>query len=111
MRCAVCAVRDLHAGADQAGGDHAPAHRFAVQQPPVVRFCLQRVADGVSEIQDAALAAFPLVGAYHLGFHPNAFGDQSLQQRAIAPQQSVAVRLHQLEDRRIANHAILHRLK
>ena len=45
----------------QAGGDHSPADGFAMQEVLVVGLRLQRMADGVAEVQDAPLAILALV--------------------------------------------------
>ena len=50
----------------------------------VSRLRFQRVSNGVAEVKDATLAALPLVAAHHIGLHPDAIGNQLLQQLAIS---------------------------
>src|ERR1017187_26807 len=51
------------------GGAHAPRHGLTMQKAGVSGFGLERMAKGVTEIQDAAQVAFPFVARDHLGFH------------------------------------------
>ena len=55
---------------DPGRGQEAPAHGFAVREAPVARDRLERVAQGVPEVQDLPLAAFALVTTHHLGLDP-----------------------------------------
>ena len=48
--------------------DHPQRHRLPVQEA-VARGRLQRVADGVTEVQDGAPAGLGLVLGHHLGLH------------------------------------------
>ena len=57
-------------GAELQRRDHAERDRLAVQQA-VARRRLQRVPDGVAEVQDRAPARFRLVRRDHVGLHPN----------------------------------------
>ena len=72
IRCAVCLPVNLHASPMRGRGDHSPADGFAVQQLLVAGLGFQSVPDGVAEVQNAALAAFALVGTDDVGLHPDA---------------------------------------
>ena len=61
-----------------AGGAHAPRDRFAVQEPFVARFGLERMAEGVTEIEDAAEIALALIGGDHFSLNADRRGDDAL---------------------------------
>ena len=67
--------RDAARGAERQRGDHAQRHRLAVQQV-VARRRLERVADGVAEVQDRAPAALVLVLGDDLRLHAHRARDQ-----------------------------------
>ena len=107
MRLRGFGVDLLHGGGNHGSGHHAPGDGFTVQEVLVTGFGFQRVADGVSEIEDAAQAGFALVGGNHLGLHLHTFGDQPFQRGGIALQDALAVLLHEVEDVGAANDAAL----
>ena len=61
------------------GGAHAERHCFAMQESRVCGLGFERVAERVSEIQDAAEVAFPLIGGHDLGFDAHRIGDDTLE--------------------------------
>ena len=60
------------------GGAHAPGDGLAVQKADVAGLGLERVAEGVTEIQDAAQIAFALVAGDHFGFHADGIADDAV---------------------------------
>ena len=57
-----------------------------MQEPRVARFSFERVAEGVAEIQNAAQAAFALVGGNHLHLHAHGVGDDAVHGIGLARQ-------------------------
>ena len=73
------------------GGAHAPSHRFAVEETRVAGLGLERMAEGVAEIENAAEVAFALVARDHFAFHPHGIGDDAVDRRVLARQHRGAV--------------------
>ena len=80
------AVSAADGKADVGGGNHSPGDGFAVKQALVAGFGLERVADGVAEVENAAQAAFLLVGGDDFGLQLYARGDHAFQFHGIALQ-------------------------
>jgi hypothetical protein len=57
----------------------------------------ERVADGVSEVQDAAQAPFALVGHDHIGLDAAAIGNDGCQCGAVVREDRRKVRCHPVE--------------
>ena len=68
MRAACGLVDSVHRGGNFGRRDHAPGDRFAVQEMPVSGLGLERVADGMAEVQHPAQTIFALVGGNYFGF-------------------------------------------
>ena len=81
--------------------DHAPGDGFAVQQRTITARRLNRMAEGVAEIENHAHTKLPLIQADHLGLHPDGGRDHLLQRRRIALVNGLAMALNEAEERRI----------
>src|SRR6202140_1743904 len=68
------------------GGDHSPGDGLAVEQAAVAGFRLKRVSDGVTQIKNAAQAAFVFVRRDHFSFQLNGLGDDPFELHEIALQ-------------------------
>ena len=79
---------------------HAAADRFAVQPFAVADARLDRVAEGVAEIEDGAQAALALVLAHDVGLDFAGARDRMRQRGRVARQQLVDVLLDPVEERR-----------
>src|SRR5450432_1052967 len=65
------------------GGDHSPGHGFSVEKMTIGGGGFESVADGVSEIQDAAKIAFFFIRGNHLRFQTNGFGQYPCEEVAV----------------------------
>ncbi len=95
---------------DVGGGNDSPGDGFAVKQALVAGFGLERVADGVAEIEHAAQAAFVLVGGNDFGFQLHGLRDKAFQFHRIALQNLRALLFKAQEKIEIADDAALERL-
>ncbi len=66
---------------DPGRADEAPADRLAVGEAPVAGHRLERVAEGVAEVQDVAQAALALVALDDVGLDPAGGGDRVVDLR------------------------------
>jgi hypothetical protein len=81
----------------------ADGHALAMQQPVgIARRGLQRVAEGVAEVQKRTVALLGLVAGHDVGLHLHRPADRLGAQRRVARGQRRAVRLQPVEKRRIA---------
>ena len=87
------------------GGPHAPGDGFAVQQPRVFSFRLQRVAEGVAEIENPAQIAFALVGADDLGFDANRSRNNAFDNLRLLRQNLRGAAVQRFEQIPVADHA------
>jgi hypothetical protein len=71
---------------------HAAADRFAVQPFAVAEAVLDRVAEGVAEVQHGAQAAFALVAPHHVGLDLAGAQDRVRQRGVVARDQLADVR-------------------
>src|SRR6185312_12655147 len=97
----------LHGGGDHGRSYHAPGHGFAVQEVLVPGFSLERVADGVAEVEHAAQVAFLFVHGDNAGLALYALRDQPLQRRDVALQDGIPALLQTGENFRTADYAAL----
>ena len=80
-------ARDRQVG----GGQHAVGDRFAVPEAPVLRHRLERVADGVAVVEDAAQPAFALVLRDDVGLDPARLDDRRREHRRVAGEDRLGV--------------------
>ena len=73
--------------------DHPEGHRLAVQERPVARRGLQRMADGVPEVQRAAQVGLIGVARDELGLDRGSADDEPAQRVVVAGQQRVGAAL------------------
>ena len=94
------------------GLDHADGHRLAMQQAAVIAALrLQRVAEGVAEVQQGALVVLALVRRHDLGLGTATAGHRLLPRRRIARDDSGTVDLQPLEEVPVTQQAVLHHLR
>jgi len=86
---------------------HACAHRFPVQPVAVTEPRLDRVAEGVAEIERGAQSRLALVGGHHRCLDLARPQDRVGERRAIAGAQRREVALEPPEVRRIGDRAVL----
>ena len=103
------AVGAAHAEGDVGGGDHAPGHGFAMQQPTVAGLGFERVADRVAKVQHAAQAVLALVRGNDFRFQFHGLRDQPLQFHRIAFQNARAILLEAQKQFDVADDAALQR--
>ena len=72
--------------AEQCGRHHAQGHGFAMLKTLVVSCALQRVREGVAEIQDLAEPGLAFITAHHFCFYRGVARDEVLQRSGIAAQ-------------------------
>src|ERR1700739_3663151 len=75
--------------------DHAPAHRFAMQQNLIACCLLNGVAYCVAEVQDHAKAVLALIAIHHSSLHANRSRNYLLQGLWIATEHFVYVLFHE----------------
>src|SRR6185437_13921259 len=71
----LCAGNAFAPMCDVECGNHAPAHRFTMQQCLVACCLFNGVANRVAEIQDHTQAVFALIAIDDRGFHADRCGD------------------------------------
>src|SRR6056297_1029794 len=96
----------------QAGGqDHADGHRLAVAVARVGGEGLEGVAEGMTEVEQGALAGFLFVGGNHLGLVADRLIDRLEQGIGHARGQGLGVGVQPGEEGRVADGAVLDYLR
>jgi hypothetical protein len=89
------------------GHRHARGHCFAMQPVAVARRGLDRMSEGVAEIQDGAQTLLALVVSDHVRLDLAGAPDCVDHRRIVARDQALDVRFDPLQERRVADEAVL----
>ena len=92
---------------DMRSRDHSPGNRFAMQKTPITRFSLERMPNGMSEIQHSSQPVLPLVGGDYLGLQPYRFRDHPFDCCSIAAQSLQLNFFEAVKQRRLSDHSAL----
>ena len=91
-------------------GDHAPCHRFSVQQLRIARLRFECVADGVAEIEHLPQTALAFVGAHDRRFQTDGIGNDLFYHGGIAIKNLAAAVFKHAEQPRISDDSAFERL-
>src|SRR5580658_6652993 len=90
-------------------GNHPPGNRFAVKQAAVAGLGLERMSDGVPEVEHAPQAAFPLVSGNDFGLQLYGLSDETFELHWITLQDLGPLLLEAQKKIEIADDAALER--
>src|SRR5215471_6472475 len=96
-----------HFMAEQRGAHHAPGNRFAVLKAAVTSDGFERVAKGVTEVEDLAEAGFPFVFADDAGLDDDGAANDVVERGGVTTQDRIDAFFEEGEKFGVGDYAVL----